>query len=64
MEKCETYLAVNGMVTREKSWCFLNSDLGNSESGEVVVVMGEEEWLYGVRIVWEEDCRLRLTSKK
>ena len=28
-----------------------------------MVVMGEEEWLYGVRIVCEEDCRLRLTSK-
>ena len=49
-EERETYLAVNGMVTNVRSWCFLTSDLGNFESCEVVVVMGEEERLYGVEL--------------
>ena len=29
MEERETYLAVNGMVTKVRFWCFLTSDLGN-----------------------------------
>ena len=58
MEERETYLAVNGMVTRVRSWCFLTSDLGNFESGEVVVVMGEEERLYEVGLFGRKiaDC--------
>ena len=59
MEKCETYLAVNGMVTQVRCWYLLTSELGNFKSGEVVVVMGEEECLYGVELLFERkiaDC--------
>ena len=58
MEERETYLAVNGMVTKVRSWCLLTSDLGNSESDDVVVVMGEEERLYGVELFGRKiaDC--------
>ena len=57
-EERETYLAVNGMVTKVRSWCFLTSNLGNFESGEVVIVMGEEELLYGVELFGRQiaDC--------
>ena len=62
MKERETYLAVNGMVTKVRSWCFLTFNLGNFESGEVVVVMGEEVRLYGVELFGRKiaDCDLIL----